>query len=452
MLGGSSVFVDREKELKILENSYLRRPSFVVVYGRRRVGKTRLVLEFLKKHRGVYYLARLTSHEDNLHNMCRAVEEIIPGFCSGRQYNSIDTLLKDVVKEGIDVVVIDEFTYWVRIAPRVVSELQVFVDNILPETKLLLIIAGSLVGVIEKEVIGGGSPLYGRRTAHIKLEPLKPWHVKEFLNHLKSDERILIYATVGGIPYYLLLFSHYSNLEEAYRELIFNKQGLLYHEPDFLLHEEFRNPSVYTRILKAISNGYNRLGKISEYTGISKTHLPVYLEKLERIGFVKHVKPLWSKRGYYIVHDYFLNFYYYVVDKVKELVELELEDEAWIKAKKLLREYMSRVFQYVAYDLIPLLYRRKLIPKPMIIGKYMHRDVDIDLVVIDPEDKRACLIEVKWSEIDDQYAQEILSRLERRREKIKRLENYSVDYLIIARKNSAREYRDRIIDIDMLGI
>ncbi len=448
----NEVFVDREKELEILENSYLRRPGYIVVYGRRRIGKTRLILEFLKKHRGIYYLARLTSHEDNLSNLCRAVEGIVPGFCGGKQYSSIDTLLSDIARENIDVVVIDEFTYWVKIAPRVVSELQVFIDSILPKTKLLLILSGSLVGVIEKSVLGSGSPLYGRRTAHIKLDQLKPWHTKEFLNNLRSDERALVYASVGGVPYYLLLFSRYNNLEEAYRRLVFNKQGILYHEPDFLLHEEFKNPSVYSRILKAISNGYNRLGKISEYTGIPKTHLPVYLEKLERIGFIKHAKPLWSKKGYYIIRDYFLNFYYYVVDKVRELIELELEEEAWATAQKLLREYMGRVFEHIVYDLVPLLYRKNLIPRPLIIGKYIHRGIDIDLVVIDQDKREACLIEAKWSIIDDQYAKEILASLKKKQEKIRKLEDYRIRYLIISRKNQAEKYRDIIVDIDMLGV
>ncbi len=449
---GQHVFVDREAELRILESSYRNRPGFLVVYGRRRIGKTRLLLEFLRKHRGIYYLARLTSHLDNLDGLCRSVEKLIPGFCRDKRYYSIDSLLQDIVSQGIDIVVIDEFTYWVRVDPIVLSELQAFIDNILPRTRLLLIICGSLIGVIERNVLGGGSPLYGRRTAQIKLNPLKPWHIKDFLKHYRSIERIKAYASIGGVPYYLLIFSQYSSLEEAYKDTIFNKHGILYNEPDMLLHEEFRNPSVYSRILKAIGNGYNRLGKISEYTGIPKTHLPVYLEKLERIGFIRHVKPLWSKKGYYVIKDYYLNFYYSVVDKVKELIELELFDEAWDRAKRYINEYMGRIFEEITYELIPLLYRFNLIPKPVIIGKYMYRNIDVDMIVINPDKKEACLIEVKWSDVDDQYAEEILSNLQRKREKINKLAGYRIKCLVIARRNMAEKHRDMVVDIHMLNL
>ncbi len=444
-------FIDRENELRILENSYAERPGFLIVYGRRRVGKTRLLQEFLRTHKGIYYLARLTSHKENLEGLCRAIESMKPRFCSGKAYNSIDSLLLDAVKEGIDLIVIDEFTYWIRVAPRILSELQAFVDNILPNTRLLLIVSGSLVGIIEKDVLGGGSPLYARRTMHIKLEPFKPWHLKMFLPNLNPVERIMVYASVGGIPYYLQLFAKYNDLEHAYRELFLSKHGLLYGEPDFLLHEEFRNPSTYSRILKAVSNGYNRLGKISEHTGVPKTHLPAYLEKLERIGFVKHVVPLWSRKGYYVVSDYFLSFYYYVIDRVKELVELELEDEAWILAKKLINEYMGHAYERIVYDLIPLLYRRKLVPKPVIVGKYVYKGIDIDLVVIDHYNREACLIEVKWSNIDDQYAREILHDLEKKA-KIKALKGYKIKHLIIARRDETSKYNNIVVDPYKLGI
>ncbi len=447
-----TTFVDREEELALLGEAYRYRPGFLVLYGRRRIGKTRLLQEFLKKHNGVYYLARLTSHKDNLNGLCSSIEKLYPGFCRGKEYSSLDVLLYDLAKTGCNLVVIDEFTYWVRTSSQVLSELQYFVDNVLPKTNTLLIISGSLIGVIEREVIGGGSPLYGRRTKNIKLSSFKPWHIKGFLPHYSTDERVMSYSVVGGVPYYLELLAQYNKLNEALRKTVFSKHGVLYVEPDFLLHEEFRNPSVYSRILKAISNGYNRLGKISEYTGIPKTHLPIYLEKLERIGFIKRIVPLWCKRGYYVVSDYFLRFYYYVVEKVKELIELELEDEAWSEAERLLKEYMGLAFEQVAWDLVPLMYKRKLVPKPAIMGKYLYRDIDVDLIIIDPRARRACMIEVKWSIIDDYYAEEIISSLRRKKDKIKRLDEYTVDYLVIARRNRAVKYRDRIIDIASLGL
>ena len=445
-------FIDREEELQLLENAWKNRPGFIVVYGRRRIGKTRLLLEFLKRVKGIYYLARLTSHEDNLLGLAKSIERIVPGFTRGKVYTSLDTLLQDAVHMGVEVIVIDEFTYWIRIAPRVLSELQYFVDMVLPNTRLLLIICGSIVGVIERSVLSGGSPLYGRRTLSLKLRPLKPWHIQGFLPSYSVIERIIVYGLVGGIPYYLKLFQDNIPLKDNIKNLFLLKNSLLYNEVDFLLREEFRNPSTYSRIIKAIAKGHSTLGKISDATGIPKTHLTSYLETLERIGFIEYRRPLWSKRGYYTVKDYLLRFYYNVIDDVRELIELEQVDTALKEVLSRLDRYMGTVFEDIAYELIPLLKQRNLVEEFDNIGKIVHKGVEIDLALINSKKKHAILIEVKWSKITDQEASRIIQNLHHRASKIKRLEEYTKSYIILAREADVKEYKGNVIDLSMLGL
>ncbi len=353
---------------------------------------------------------------------------------------------------GVEVVVIDEFTYWVRIAPRVLSELQYFIDLILPNTKLLLIICGSIVGVIERNVLGGGSPLYGRRSLSLKLRPLKPWHIRRFLPTYNTIERTIVYGIVGGIPYYLRLFQGEIPLQDNIKNLFLLKNSLLYNEVDFLLREEFRNPSTYSRILKAVARGYNTLGKISNVTGIPKTHLTSYLETLERIGFIEYRRPLWSKRGYYTVRDYLLRFYYSVIDDVRELIELEQVDVALREVLDMLDQYMGTVFEDIVYELIPLLKQKNIVGEFDSVGKIVHRGLEVDLALVNSKKKHATLIEVKWSRVTDQEASRIIQNMRSKASKIRKLEDYSKSYIVIVREADVKEYKDNVIDLAMLGL
>ena len=323
---------------------------------------------------------------------------------------------------------------------------------VLPNTSVLLIVCGSIVGVMERSVLGGGSPLYGRRTLSLKLGPLKPWHLRWFLPSYTSIDRIIVYGVVGGIPYYLRLFKDNIPVYENIKKLFLYKNSLLYNEVDFMLREEFRNPSTYSRIIKAVAQGYNTLGKISDFTGIAKTHLTSYLEILERIGFIEYKRPLWSKRGYYTVRDYLLRFYYNIIDDVKELVELEQTDTAYNEVQARLDNYMGKVFEDIVYDLIPLLKEKGLIGEFNMLGKIVHKGVEVDLALIDTREKKATLVEVKWGEVTDREAPRIINSLKQRASKIKNLEEYTISYTIIAREARVKKYKNIVVDLKTLEI
>ncbi len=436
----SDVFVDREGELGILAEAWSARPSLVVVYGRRRVGKTRLLKEFMRGVNGVYYLSRLTDHSDNLRGLVAAVGRVVKGFGVGKEYVSIDALLRDVWGSGVELVVIDEFTYWVRVAPRVMSELQLFVDEFLPRTRMMLVLCGSLIGVMERDVLGGGAPLYGRRSFSIKVEPLKPWVLREFLPKYGPVERVATYAVFGGVPHYLRLVDDSVDLVENIERLIVRKGSPLKDEVEFMLREEFRNPSVYGRILRAIASGATTLGKIAEAAGIPRTHAIAYLDNLRRVGMVDRRNPLWGRKGTYVIRDYFMNFHYSVIERVRNLTELEMYEDAMREVRNALPNYLGRAFEEVVRDLLPILRRRGYVIPFTKVGKVLKKGVEVDLALVNEGTGEAQLIEVKWSKLKQQDITRCLRDLERKAEYLGFTKRFKcVKYLIVARESEGDE-------------
>lgn len=436
----SNVFVDREDELRILTEAWLGRPSLVVVYGRRRVGKTRLLKEFMRGIQGVYYLSRLTDHADNLRGLAAAVGDVVKGFGAGKEYVSVDALLRDAWDSGVELIVIDEFTYWVRVAPRVLSELQLFVDEFLLGTRMMLVLCGSLVGVMERDVLGGGAPLYGRRSSSIKVEPLKPWIIREFLPRYGPIERMATYAIFGGVPYYLRLINDSDDLIENIERLVVRKGGPLRDEVDFMLREEFRNPSIYGRILRGIALGATTLGKIAEAAGIPRTHATAYLDNLRRAGIIDRREPLWGRRGAYVIRDYFTNFYFSVIERVRNLMELEMYDDAMREVRKLLPSYLGRAFEEVVRDLLPVLRKKGYVIPFTKAGKVVRKGVEVDLALVNESTGEAQLIEIKWSRLKRQDVSRCLRELERKAEYLGFTKRFKrVSYLIVARESEDRE-------------
>jgi AAA+ ATPase superfamily predicted ATPase len=238
----SCPFVDREKELNILEKAYRERPVTVIVYGRRRIGKTRLVREWLnrKESRGVYYLAQLTSHKHNLALMTTSIaRQLGLKELEGLKPERLTSLLTVLSQLGTDIIVIDEITYWIRGDPIVLSELQEFVDLELPKTNLTLVLTGSLLGIMHNTILGGGSPLYGRAKHRIMLDALPYRYIKCLQPKLSPVNRVRLYSLVDGVPYYNCMFRTSNEIDEVL-DMITEKDSPLRIEKDFILREEFR--------------------------------------------------------------------------------------------------------------------------------------------------------------------------------------------------------------------
>ncbi|WP_456368538.1 AAA family ATPase, partial [Thermococcus sp.] len=191
-------FIDRESELTFMEELWKRENSFLPIYGRRRVGKTRLVKEFIKDKPAVYYLSRNSTYLDNLRGFSDEVLKKFPSpYLTQDSFRSFADAFRYLSEKGKVVVVIDEFPYLIQSDKRVLSEFQYIVDEVVRASKLHLILVGSSVGMMEEYFLSQKSPLYGRRDGQIRLEPLDFFNSWKLLG-VDAEEAVKIYGVTGG--------------------------------------------------------------------------------------------------------------------------------------------------------------------------------------------------------------------------------------------------------------
>ena len=425
-------FVNRQDELGILEKAYHRRPGLLFIYGRRRIGKSRLLAEWLsKKKKSVYYVAHLTSHADNLRGLAsRASRQLGDPIIESVTYDNLGSLLTMIHRSGGEIVVIDEYTYWARASPRVQSELQEFVDHTLPSTNMLVVISGSLVGVMERNVLGGGAPLYARATGVLRLKELSYLRLKEFLTLLTPENRVRVYALVGGIPYYLCQLHDITTIREVVERLITSPGSMLLEEKDLILREELRDPHVYNAILSALAEGYTRPAAIADVTGLDPSHVRKYLHTLEYIHIVERVTPLFKRKGWYRISDPIIRTWFTLVKPVIELLDLGKRTEALNEILKKIDVYTSKIWEQIISDHLLRLHAGKGYLRA---GPLLHKGEEIDIALIDPGEKKAVVAEAKWSNLTWGEAEKLRRRTEARAQNLLP-SDYTVEKVYVAVK------------------
>ncbi|KSW11559.1 hypothetical protein CF15_01610 [Pyrodictium occultum] len=411
-------FIDRAGELEALERLWSRgEPGLVVVYGRRRVGKTRLILEWLRGRPHAYFQAGLWSSSQNLEELARSLEEQLGlGGLSRLGFRSLRDLLQlasRLLEGRRAAIVLDEFTYWLRVSPSVASDLQWFVDHVLPGTRLLLVISGSLVGLVERDLLGGGAPLYGRARLRLRLGELPAWCLPYFAPRYGEEDLVRLYALLGGVPQYLRLIDDSTAPVEAYLSL-FGPGGALSDEPLFLLREEFRDPHPYLALLRALAQGATGVGEAASRAGMPASHASRYLRVLADLGLVERETPLFSRRGLYRVGDRLLRSWLYLVEPLWSGLAEGLPGarrEAVRRAEQLAAEAWERLAAGHAVSRLS----RELGLEPTLAGRLLHRGLEVDQVVVDEESRRLLAVEAKWSLLSGgeaaRVARETLARL-----------------------------------------
>ena len=327
--GKESMFVGREKELGKLEELYAKGDfQMVVLYGRRRVGKTTLAKEFACGKNALYFTALEQSDRDNLADFTRKLMGFfdlptLSGSFSG--WAEALGFFADRAGEGHAILVFDEFPYAAERNRSLPSILQMVIDHRLKDTNAFVILCGSNQGFMEGEVLGNKSPLYGRRTAQMRLAPLGYREAALMLPGLGAQEAFRYYACFGGVPYYLSLIDPALPLRENLSQLYFDTAGFLYDEPFALLRQELFEPASYNSILRAIAGGANRQARIADRTGIPVTSLPRYLTTLCTLGMIRRAVPFGesartSRRGIYVIDDACYAFWYrFVMPRVSDI-------------------------------------------------------------------------------------------------------------------------------------
>lgn len=315
------MFIGRTRELEVLEElAGSGRPELFVLYGRRRVGKTELLQRFCEGRRAVYFLAAQVRERDNLRAFRDALREALDDpLLEGIEFPDWPTALgyaADRAGEERLVLVLDEFPYLCESSKGLPSQLQKFWDTKGKRSSLMLVLCGSQVSFMEKEVLAERSPLFGRRTGQRRLEPVEPESALAFLPSWSVTEAATAYGILGGMPAYLQRFRDDRDLDTNLLREVLRPEGYLFDEVDFLLRSELTSPATYGSILGAVARHPGRLGDIAGDVGIDSTTANKYLSVLREMRLVEREipvtdpNPLRSRRGVYRIADRFVAFHF----------------------------------------------------------------------------------------------------------------------------------------------
>jgi AAA+ ATPase superfamily predicted ATPase len=315
------MFLGRDRELSVLDElASSEKPELFVLYGRRRVGKTELLQQFCRSRRAVYFLAAQVREKDNLRAFREAltdgIDDPLAASVEFPDWTAALTFAAERAKDERLVVVLDEFPYLCESTRGLPSQIQRFWDTRGKHSRLMLVLCGSQVSFMEREVLAERSPLFGRRTGQRRLEPLLPADTLPFFPRWSMHDRVLAYAILGGMPAYLRRFDDARPLLDNVMRECLRPEGYLFDEVQFLLRSELSNPATYNSILGAIARGSTKVGDIALDVGVDSTTANKYLTTLRELSLVEREVPLTdpdplrSRRGTYRFADRFLEFHF----------------------------------------------------------------------------------------------------------------------------------------------
>ncbi|AMM54445.1 ATP-binding protein [Pyrococcus kukulkanii] len=405
------MFVNRKDELNFLESLYSsNKKEVLILYGRRRVGKTELIKRFIKDKNAIYFLADRGSLRANAKRFYLEASEVLDlPRVSVEDFREAFELIKLKAPERI-IVVIDEFSYLLLSDKNTPAVFQHIIDEILDD-RFFLILCGSIIGLMES-LMSYKNPLYGRRTAQLKLKPLNFFHVREYFRKTPIENVVRIYSVTGGVPMYFKLFTGENFKEELLRNA-FSPTSILYEEPEFTLREELGDVHRYYLILEAIAHGKHKVSEIAQFAGIEAKDMPKYLRVLTSLELIRREVPVTeperSKKARYYPNDNFLAFWFRFVKPNKSKIEIGTFEMNWDD----FNAYVGKAFEGVAKEFLIEMNKRKGLPfKFSKIGRWWHKGEEIDIVALG--DDKALLVEVKWKEIDRRKVRRIVRELERK--------------------------------------
>ena len=453
-------FLGREKEILGLEKEYARDGGFVVIYGRRRIGKTTLIKQFIKSKTAFYFLATKEVESQSMKRfagvIARTTGNSVMQKAAFSDWLDLFQAVADYKPNEKKVLVIDEFPYLVKVNDSFPSILQNAWDEILKDSNVMLILCGSLISMMKKHALSYESPLYGRRTAQMRIAPL-PFTTVYENQKLSFEEAAEQYSITGGVPKYMEFFSDGQPLYEQIKENVLSKNGFLYEEPNFLLTDEVQVPTNYFSIIKVIADGNHKLGTIAGILGLETSALTPYLKTLSELGFIEKQVPVTEKnaektrKGLYFISDNFLRFWFRYVYPYKG--ELEL-DNTQISLDELDKDFKEKFVAFAYEDICKEIFARLCSDKkidftPSKIGSYWLNDyggnTQIDVMAVDTVNKRLFAGECKYHNqpIDADVYFELAKKVENSSEIQSVFKGYDVIYGVFSKSG----FTNRILDI-----
>lgn len=404
------MFIGRERELASLNKLYdSGKFEFVVLYGRRRVGKTALINHFIDGKNAIYFMGVESNAKQNLENLSKSIIEYAGGIDADASFASfqvaLDTVFRLSEKERV-ILAIDEYPYIAHASKSLASTLQLLIDKYKDNSKLMLILCGSSMSYMEDHVLAYKAPLYGRRTAQIKLLPFDFEETCRYFKHYNAEEKALAYGIMGGTPQYLLQMNDGLSIEENIKNTYLNPTAAIFEEPINLLKQEVREPAIYTAIITAIATGASRMseisGKVDEETNVCST----YLKNLISLGIVQKETPYGekaSKKAIYSIDDNMFRFWYRFVPENASMIARGAAELVYKRIEPHLSEYMGKVFEDICKQYLwKLLLAGKCPVEFTSLGRWWGNDTvnkcQAEIDIMGEQDKNTALFaECKWT-------------------------------------------------------
>ena len=463
------MFIGRERELASLKEFYDKDGiGMTVIYGRRRIGKSTLIAEFVKDKKTIFYTATKVGKTRNLELFSRQVVDL---FMPGMENISFGTLeaVFDFIDKNIGdekiILVIDELPYWAEKDEALLSVLQKYIDTVWNDKNLKIILCGSALSFMEKKVLSEKSPLFGRRNSQIKLEAFNYLDAAKFVPNYSNEDKAICYGITGGVAKYLSMIDSNKSIDENIVRLFFRTDGYLYDETRNLLTQEFSDISLVNNIVEQIASGENALNIIAAKIGEKAQTVLYSLEKLRNVGLIEKKKCITDeknkKKTQYVLKDYMFKFWYEFIPKATSVIEMGQGEIYYTKVvKPALHSFMGSIFEEMC---------RYYTLKKGITGEYgcfitsvgtwwgvenitekdgevRAQSADIDVVALSEVDKKAVVGECKFK--NEKIDKGIYDTLIRRSKLISA--KYKVSKYIFFSLSGYTDWYDSLADEDVL--
>lgn len=405
------MFIGRERELTHINKLYSSNKfEFAVIYGRRRIGKTTLINEFIKDKQAICYTGVEGNEKENLEGLSKSIysisnkfSESTSSFASYR--DALETVFRIAEKSRI-VLVVDEYPYIAESYAALSSILQVLIDKNKDTSKLFLILCGSSLSFMENQVLGYKSPLFGRRTAQYKLNPFNFFEVIEFYKNFNNVDLATVFGVTGGVPMYMAMFDDKLSVADNIKNNFLEPNSYLFEEPANLIKQECRDPAQYNSIIKAIATGSSRFSEICSKTGIGGDLCSSYLKKLINIGIVKKEMPFGTKstrKTIYKIEDSMFRFWYRFIPENLAMINMGQSDVVYKKIEEQISSFMGPVFEEICKQYLwQLNIRDKAAISFTNLGRWWGNDpirkteTEVDIVA-EGDEGNILLCECKWT-------------------------------------------------------